>query len=660
VSNLGGPVPEAGDLTAPAGRDSSVRVDSVRFIANAGSVSVIDLGAGDVRKEITVELHPSALAVSPDQKYVVVANSGSDTLSVIDARTDQVVERIWARQDPGDPFGAQPNALAFDPTGRRLFVCNGTQNAVAVIAFNPREKASGFLGLIPVGWFPGAVVFRPASQTLCVANIKGLGAIKRFAPGEEVKLDSKAFYGAISLVPLPKGRELRGMTHDALRNLRYPRLLEAKLLARPGLPARPVPERVGEQSVFKHVIYIIKENRTYDQVLGDLPQGNGNPKLCTFGESITPNQHKIAREFVLLDNTYCSGVQSADGHQWTDSALANEYTERQLTSGYPRSYSGGKGADAVDALSWASSGFIWDNVLAHGKTFRNYGEWMLTGADWRDKSRHKGEPEWLDFWHDYQHQGSETVLKSTPSIESLRQLSDPNAVGWDLRVPDVVRAAEFIRELRRFEAEGNFPELTLIFLPNDHTGGAREKYPRPRAQIADNDLALGQILEALSHSKFWPETCLFAIEDDAQAGWDHVSGYRTTCYVASPYTKRGETVSVQYNQISLLRTIELILGLPPMNQLDATATPMTDCFRPTPDLTPFTSAPNQVPLDEINPPPRKITNPILRRDAIISSALPLDEEDKCPEDLFNRILWRASKGPDEPYPEWAVKLAFGM
>jgi YVTN family beta-propeller protein len=658
VSNLGGPVPGADELAAPAGRDSSVRVDSVRYIANSGSVSSIDLGAEGARTEIPVELHPTALAVSPDQKYVVVANSGSDTLSVIDARTDWVVERISARQDPGDPFGAQPNALAFDQTGKRLFVCNGTQNAVAVVDFNPRENASRLLGLIPVGWFPGAVVFEPSSKTLCVANIKGLGAIKRFAPGAEVKLDSKSYYGAVSLVPSPRGGELEAMTRDALRNLRYPRLLEAKLPPRPDRPARPVPERAGEPSVFKHVIYIIKENRTYDQVLGDMPRGNGNPKLCVFGETNTPNQHKIAREFVLLDNTYCSGVQSADGHQWTDSALANEYTERQLTAGYPRSYSGGKGADAVDALSWASSGFIWDNALAHGKSFRDYGEWMLTGARWRDKPGHKGDPEWRDFWRDYRDQSSNTVVKSTPSIESLRRRCDTNAAGWDLRVPDVVRAAEFIRELHQFEAEGNFPGLALIFLPNDHTGGAKEKYPKPGAQIADNDLAFGRILEAVSHSEFWPETCLFAIEDDSQAGWDHVSGYRTTCYVASPYTKRGETVSAQYNQPSLVRTIELILGLPPMNQLDATATPMTDCFSETPDFTPFASAPNRVPLDDINPPPKKISNPVLRADAVASGALPLDEEDKCPEDLFNRILWRATRGPDEPYPEWAVKLAW--
>ncbi len=657
VVNLGGSIPEATDLSALAGRDSSVRVDPDRFIAAAGSVSVIDLKAGLTRKEIPVELHPSAMAVSPDQKFVVVANSGSDTLSVINAQTDQIVERISLRQDPGDPFGAQPNALTFDPSGKHLFVCNGTQNAVAILSFIPKKKNSRLLGLIPVGWFPGAIKFHSESQTLCVANIKGLGAIKRFAPGEEVKLDSHSFYGAVSLVPRPNHRELRAMTQVALNNLRYPRLLEAKLPLRANQPATPIPERVGEPSLFKHVVYIIKENRSYDQVLGDLPKGNGNPKLCTFGETNTPNQHKLAREFVLLDNTYCSGVQSADGHQWTDSGLANEYTERQLTAGYPRSYSGGKGADAVDALSWASSGFIWDNALAHGKTFRDYGEWMLTDAQWRDKSGHKGDPEWLDFWHDYQAHGIETVLKSTPSIESLRKCSNPNTVGWDLRVPDVARAAEFIRELHRFESEGNFPELTLIFLPNDHTGGTREKFPTPRAQIADNDLALGQIVEALSHSKFWPETCLFAIEDDAQAGWDHVSGYRTTCYVASPYTKRAETIHTQYNHLSILRTIELILGLPPMNQLDATATPMSDCFKSTPDFTPFTSVPNQIPLDEINPSPKRIANPTLRKDAINSGALALDEEDQCPADLLNQILWRSVKGPDEPYPDFTTTLS---
>jgi YVTN family beta-propeller protein len=654
VSNLGGRRPAKDDLKAAAGLGTAVRVDPVRHIANEGSVTVIDLAAGKVKAEILVGLHASALAVSPDGRYVVVANSGSDTLHVIDASTDKTVEKIWARQTPADLFGAQPNALTFDPAGRRLYVCNGTQNAVAVVEFEPKENASKVIGLIPVGWFPGAVQYDARRETLCVANIKGIGAAKEFPRGKPVKLSSKNFYGTVSLVPVPSKQALAALTRAALDNMHYPKLADAQLPPRPGQAPRPVPERVGEPSVFKHVIYVIKENRSYDQILGDMKEGNGDPTLCTFGEPYTPNQHKIAREFVLLDNTYCSGVQSSDGHQWTDSALANDYTERQLSSGTPRSYSSGKSADGADALTWASSGFLWDNALAHGKTFRNYGEWMISEAGWANRKR-KDSVTWRDFWRDYQTAKGELQLRSHAVIESLRPHSPTNTVGWDLKVPDVMRAAEFIRQLRQFEVQGGFPDLTILFLPNDHTGGTSSDYPKPGAQIADNDLAFGQIVEAVSHSRFWPDTCIFAIEDDPQAGWDHVSGYRTTCYVVSPYTKRRQTVSTQYNQTSLVRTIELILGLPPMHQLDATATPMADCFAELPDLTPFTSVPNQFPLDQMNPEPKKIAHPVLRQDAIVSSQLPLDQVDRCPEDLFNRILWRAMKGPDAPYPEWAVK-----
>jgi YVTN family beta-propeller protein len=654
VSNWGGRRPGPNDLTAPAGRSTVVRVDAVRHVASEGSVTVIDLAAGSVKAELIVGLHASALAVSPDRKYVVVANTGSDTLSVIDTAADRVVEKIWARQTPADLFGAQPNAVAFDASGKRLYVCNGTQNAVAVVQFEPEDNASRLIGLIPAGWFPGAICFDAARKTLSVANIKGVGALKEFKPGEPVKLGSKDFFGTVLLVPMPSETELAVLTETALQNMRYPRLAAAVLPPRPGQPAQPVPERVGEPSVFKHVIYVIKENRTYDQILGDMPEGNGHTNLCTFGEKYTPNQHKIAREFVLLDNTYCAGVQSADGHQWTDSAIANEYVERQLTSGFPRSYPGAKEESSIDALAWASSGFIWDNALAHGKTFRNYGEWMISQAGWQDRTR-KDRISWKDYWNDFNSGSNATRLRSRPGIETLRKFSNTNTVGWDLKVPDVMRAAEFIRELRRFETIGGFPDFVLLFLPNNHTGGTRGRYPTPGAQIADNDLAFGRVVEAVTQSKFWPQTCLFAIEDDPQAGWDHVSGYRTTCYIVSPYTKRRQTISTQYNQTSLVRTMELILGLPPMNQMDASATPMTDCFTPTPDFTTFTSVTNQVPLDQINPEPGKITSRILRQDAIVSARLPLDEVDACPEDLFNRILWRAMKGPDAPYPEWAVK-----
>lgn len=654
VSNLGGRRVGTNDLSAPAGKGTMVRVDPERFIANEGSVTVIDLAAGKVKTELLVELHASALAVSPDGKYVVVANSGSDTLNVIDTATDQVIEKIWARQNPGDLFGAQPNALAFDNAGRRLYVCNGTQNAVAVVEFEPEDNASKVIGLIPVGWFPGAVQYDTSRKMLCVANMKGIGATKFFNSGEPVKLNTKDFFGTVSLVSIPSGVRLSAFTKTALRNMHYPRLAEALRPAREGRSPQPVPERVGEPSVFKHVIYVIKENRTYDQILGDMPEGNGNADLCTFGEQYTPNLHKIAREFVLLDNTYCSGVQSADGHQWTDSAIANDYMERQISSDTPRSYPGGKSADGSDALAWASSGFIWDNALAHGKTFRNYGEWMISEAGWADPKK-KDKVMWTNFWQEYQTGEGKLRLRSHAAIESLRPYSNTNTVGWDLKVPDVMRAAEFIRELRQFETNGSFPNLTILFLPNDHTGGTRGQYPTLGAQVADNDLAFGQVVEAVSRSRFWPEICIIAIEDDPQAGWDHVSGYRTTCYVVSPYTKRGQTISTRYNQTSLMRTIELILGLPPMNQLDATAIPMSDCFTTEPDFTPFTSVPNRVPLDQLNPEPKQVAHPVLRHDAIVASRLPLDEVDRCPEDVFNKIIWRAMKGPDTPYPTWAVK-----
>ncbi len=659
VSNLGGRRSGTNAVVkGPTGKGSSVRVDPVRHIAEEGSVTVIDLATGEVKTEILTGLHASALAVSPNQKYVVVANTGSDTLSVIDTATDTVVEKIWARQTPADLFGAQPNALAFNKNGKRLYVCNGTQNAVAVVEFEPEDNASKVIGLIPVGWFPGAVAFDGRSGNLCVANIKGVGVAKLFKPTDRTKLASKDYWGTVSLIPLPSNKELPGLTALALGNMRHEKLAEAKLPPRPDAPVRPVPERAGEPSVFQHVIYVIKENRTYDQILGDMTEGNGDTNLCTFGEKFTPNQHKLAREFVLLDNTYCSGVQSADGHQWTDSAIANEYVERQLTAGWPRSYPGGKAEDGLDALAWSSSGFIWDNVLAHQKTFRNYGEWMITEAGWKDKSRHgRTNFSWTSFWND--HTGktvNQTRLRSKPGIETLRKVSPTNTVGWDLHVPDVMRAAFFIKELRQFETNGGFPHMSLVFLPNDHTGGTRERYPTPGAQVADNDLAFGQLVEAVSHSKFWSNTVIFAIEDDPQAGWDHVSGYRTTCYVASAYTQRRKTISTQYNQTSLMRTMELILGLPPMNQMDATATPMSDCFTDVPDFTPFNSVPNRVPLDLINPSARRVANAVLRRDALVSGKLPLDEMDQCPEDVLNKILWRAMKGPDEPYPQWAVKM----
>jgi YVTN family beta-propeller protein len=654
VSNWGGRRPDANSVTGPAGLGTRVRADA-RGIASEGSVSVIDLD-GTNQAEIVTGRHACALALSPNGKFLVVANAGSDTLSVIDTRTDKITETICARQNPGDLFGAQPDALAFDKSGKKLFACNGTQNAVAVFQFRPGE--SQLLGLIPVGWFPGAIAYDARNQKILVANIKSLPAQTQKARlgAAGLGFNTKQYTGSLSLVPVPSKKGLAAFTQKALTDLRYPLLAQAKLPPRENEMAKPVPERAGEPGVFQHVIYILKENRTYDQVLGDVTTGNGDGTLCTFGERVTPNQHKFVRDFVLLDNTYCSGILSADGHQWADTAMATDYMEREFAD-FPRSYpAGGFGDGGKDALAYSPAGFIWDNALAHGKTVCDFGEFTTTEKHWKDPA-HKGKISFLDCYRDFLSASNEIEISCEPDIETLRPLMVADTASWDLDVPDVFRAANFIKKLKGFEQADNLPNLTILWLPNDHTSGTKAGSPKPEAQVADNDLAFGQIVEAVSHSKFWTNTCIFAVEDDPQNGWDHVSGYRTTAYVISPFTKRGATVSTQYNQTSLIRTMELILGLPPMNQMDATATPMFDCFIPqsgTPDFTAFDAVTNNVPLDEMNKPPKEIKDSQLRKDAIVSAKLPLEKADQCPEDVLNRILWRATMGA-QPYPEWAVK-----
>jgi YVTN family beta-propeller protein len=650
VSNWGGRRPDADSLTGPAGRGTLVRVDPVRFIASEGSVSVIDLAYGKVTHEILTGKHSSALALSPNGRHLVAANAGSDTLSVIDTKTDTIIETISARRDPGDLFGASPNALAFDTSGKRLFVCNGTQNAVAIFQFKPGN--SRLLGLAPVGWFPGAIVWDARRRSIDVANIKGLGRGRPNKTSGKLEFNTHQHYGSVTLLAEPTKKELAADTARTLFNMRYPLLRQAALPPRAGEPPAPVPDRVGEPSVFQHVLYLIKENRTYDQILGDVSKGNGDPNLCVFGEKVTPNQHKFVNDFVLLDNTYCSGILSADGHEWATTAFATDYMEK-LFAGFPRSYPDGCEDADLDALAYSPAGFIWDDCLAHNKTVRDYGEFASTRAAWRDKTR-KGDLKFSDYYQQFLNGTTDIAMHSDPGVESLRGHLDTEYVGWELSIPDVQRAAQFKQDLQRYEASGDLPNFLIFTLPNDHTSGTRPGSPTPAAQVADNDLAFGQIVDAVSHSRFWSNTCIFAIEDDPQSGWDHVSGYRTTAYVISPYCKRGAVVSAQYNQVGLLRTMELILGLPPMNQMDATATPLTACFTNIPDFTPFVAVSNNVPLDQMNPPPKRISDSTLRNDAYASARLPLEKPDQCPEDLLNRILWRSVKGPVAAYPVWAT------
>jgi YVTN family beta-propeller protein len=653
VSNWAGREPGPHDTAGPSGIAPPVRVDPRRHIASDGSVSVVDLAAGREIRQIPVGLHPCGLAATPDRRYVLVANANSDSVSVIQSRDDRVVETIGVRPDEKLLFGSAPNAVAVGADGTTLYVSNGGNNAVALIRLAPPQ--SRLLGCLPVGWYPAGLVLDAARGTLCVANVKGIGprsgaGFRRRPFGKEgpPAYNSHDDQGSVSLVALPRAEDLPAATQIVLANNRLTQATSALAPPRKDAAACPVPQRHGEPSLFKHVLYVIKENRTYDQVLGDVARGEGDPRLCIYGRDVTPNHHKLAEEFVLLDNFYCSGAVSADGHQWTDEAYVTDYLEKAF-GGWPRSYP----HEGNDALAYAGSGFLWDNALARGRSLRVYGEFVSGRVQWKDSAR-RPPPTFSDVYRDFLVRSGEIEIRATATIKTLEPYICPRSIAFPLTVPDVYRAEQFVRELREFERAGELPNLMFLTLPQDHTSGTRPGYATPAASVADNDLALGRVVEAVSHSRFWPETCIFVVEDDPQDGFDHVDGHRTVALVISPYTRRHARQSSNYNQTSMVRTIELILGLPPMNQFDASATAMAGCFTDRPDRTPYEAVPNVVAIDEVNPEVSAIRDPRQRHWAQVSLRLPLDEADEADEDTLNRILWHAARGSDETYPAWAV------
>jgi hypothetical protein len=378
----------------------------------------------------------------------------------------------------------------------------------------------------------------------------------------------------------------------------------------------PIPARPGEPSPIKYCLYIIKENRTYDQVLGDMPQGNGDPKLCLFPQKVTPNLHKIAREFVLLDNFYVDGEVSADGHEWSMGAYATDFVEKMWPMGYGHDRSGKfpYPSEGTFPIATPAGGYLWDRAQEAGVTYRSYGEFI-------SNPRAANKP-------------------ATTRVKALQGHFDEWFRGFDLDYWDTNRAARFISELHRFEALGEMPQLQILRLPNDHTHGVTVRYRTPTAYVADNDLATGMVVEAVTRSKFWPQTAIFVVEDDAQNGPDHVDAHRTTAFVISPYTRRGVVDSAMYSTSSMLRTIELILGLKPMSQFDAAARPMFGSFQETTDLRPFQAVPAQVDLDAVTE--RHAWGGELK--------LNFAREDAVDDLLLNEIVWRSVRGQNSAMP----------
>lgn len=650
VSNWAGPQPDASTTKETAGVPyGKVFVDPATGATSQGTVSVFDLQDGKLVKEISVGLHPNDLITDSSEEFIYVANGNSDNISVIATKDNKVKETIPVQLLPGKLgfLGDTPNALALSKDGTTLYVANGMDNALAVVQLGQKASQSGqgnssVVGFIPTEAYPAGIDLD--DQYLYVSNLEGEGArVNSQETEHDHSRNVKGAYNShrqratLSTIPIPTAASLPALTQQVKeQNLSF-RADIARLLPRKDIAPVPVPERIGEPSVFKHVIYIIKENRTYDQVFGDIKTGKGDPSLCIFGDEVTPNQHKLAREFVLLDNYYVSGKCSAEGHQWTDAAIVSDYVEKNVRSWF-RSYPHVQ----EDALVYHKNGFLWDNARNHGKSVRIYGEAC--------QPRYDNSISWKDHYQNYL-DGKPFEFTNTTTISSvLPMLSQTFPGSDDMKIPDQIRASAFIKELEAYEKmDGDqLPELMIMALSVDHTVGTRPGFPTPEAMVADNDLAVGRIIEALAKSKFWKNTVVFVTEDDSQAGWDHVSAYRTTGQVISPYSRQQKTISTQYNQPSMICTIEQILGIPPMNVMDATALPMFDCFVNTASDYQYTAEKNRIPLDKMNPSLSEL-NGKARKFAEQSMRPEFDFIDSGEDDVMNRILWFAAKGKQK-YP----------
>jgi YVTN family beta-propeller protein len=627
VANRGGRHPRNGEAAAISG-GTEVRTDRATGATVGGSISFID-AKRFTSTEIDEGRQPAGLCVSRDGKTLYVANSDEDTVTALDVAKHRVLQSISVEPAFDRGFGQLPTDLVLSGDSRVLYVTCGGSNALAEISL-PDFVLKGFL---PTGWFPLALAERDGR--LFVGSSKGFGSRLRNPKGNFHVTGSVS---TVQFIDEKDRADLAELTKQVAANNHGN---TPELGPRLGIAPAPVPERVGEPSLFHHVVYIIKENHSYDLDLGDVAKGEGDKSLCLFGEEITPNEHALAQQFVLFDNTYCSGTNSADGHQWTDSAVANAYVEQNYGS-YARSYP----FNGTDPLAHSPTGFLWTSAMHTGKSVRVYGEFVDRPRVFDPASR---EPlTWSQLWKDYKSGAHKYVIKAETDNSALRLCLDPNYVGFPLTVSDQWRADQFLGELKTFETKNSLPALSILLLPNNHTAGTAPDMPTPRALVADNDLALGRIVDRLSHSRFWPDTLILVIEDDSHFGIDHVDGHRTVAFCISPYTRRNTVVSEAYNNTSFVRTIGLVLGLPAMNRFDRTATPLTACFSSDPDLHPYTYLPNNIPLDEMNPPLKALIGQ-KRQLARACSKMDWSAADRADQTVVARAAWSRQR-PHDPFP----------
>ena len=574
-----------------------------------------------IKDEIPAGDNPNEICLSKNGKWLFVANANDNSVSVINTSNNKVVETLDAALYPNSPSGSGSNGLALSSDEKTLYVANADNNCLAVFnVSNPGSSMSK--GFIPVGWYPTNV--KVIGNKIFVANGKGFSSranpygpnplrpreVVLYQQGDTAKpigvqYIAGLFKGSMSIIPAPTPKQLSIYSQAVYANTPYSKKKETEA---EGMAGNPIPMKMGEKSPIKYVFYVIKENRTYDQVLGDIKKGNGDTSLVLFGEKITPNQHNLANQFVLLDNFYVDAEVSADGHNWSMGAYSTDYLEKTWPTNY-----GGRGgkydAEGNRTVANNKNGFIWDNCVRNKVSFRTYGEFADNGK---------------------------------PNIPSLKNNMCNYFEGYNMNVKDSLRFTQWKRDFDSLIAINKVPRFNTLRFGNDHTEGLRKGRPTPFAHVADNDLAVGWFVEHISNSAIWKETAIFILEDDAQNGADHVDAHRSTAYLAGGFVKRNFVDHTMYSTSSMLRTMELILGMPPMTQYDAAAVPMWRSFTATADSTPFKAV---IPLVDINE-----KNTVLNKWQRLSDSYDFTTEDAVPDIEFNEVLWYAVKGTAVPFP----------